>query len=200
MGVGAIHKPRKLPNPSEFLQFAALALAPALVSSGLAAGGLHVSRLAPHHLACDPPAVIPHQHAVLMAPRSCKITPSFSARMCFVSVPNYPSGHASRGVSQARRIGANERMAHSFNTPKHSTTRPSSKSGHFAAHAVSHVWSSGVARGAHTHPEWTWLVGAYQHRASERKLRACGISGCSSVSSVAIFRRNAKPEVPSAAI
>ena len=65
---------------------------------------------------------------------------------------------------------------------------------------VWHVWSSGVARGARTHPEWTWLVGTYRRRASERKSRGCGECGCSSVLLIAILGHHTRAGVVGATI
>ena len=88
----------------------------------------------------------------------------------------------------------------SFYSPERSSVRVCSRSGRIEHLTVWHVWSSGVARGARTHPEWTWLVGTYRRRASERKSRGCGECGCSSVLLIAILGHHTRAGVVGATI
>ena len=91
-------------------------------------------------------------------------------------------------------------LTHPLHTPEAAPSRPGRRSGHFALLAVWRVWSSGVARGAHTHPERISSVGAYRRLASKAILRACGDSGCSSRPLMVNLGQHAKAEVSSLTI
>ena len=153
-----------------------------------------------HDLVRDPRDVFRRHHAVLTAPHSRMITSSLCTRNRSASVGERigaPRTVPPRPAPRADSLNAAER---SFYSPERSSVRVCSRSGRIEHLTVWHVWSSGVARGARTHPEWTWLVGTYRRRASERKSRGCGECGCSSVLLIAILGHHSRAAVVGATI